>query len=305
MAATLYFEDIRQHYHLEINGVVTASMLADNVLGLEGLARQIGFLIEGSLGLEMPPPQVLVTSVSINSIEPTWIYRIFFGKGMEGEGRFEEFRKAMMVKKLTPQLMVGALLGGLVSYTAIKLFSTDANIHLHLQQPAQAIGISEKQLEELIDKRISKQSVKRNAVRFVHPSGVDNVGNLTVGGLDTNPIVIESDSIARIPVDYVKDEDNSPFQDFDGVELEFRAVDMDKSTGWWVVAEQVANKRVVAQLAENISPMGIVTGRVYSADITVTYDVKKDGTRSAKRIQVRRLRQLDDVAMNDSKTEMR
>lgn len=291
MASEMIFES-RQTLHLDFDEPITSAMLIDHIKGLEVMARNATYFLEGLLKMELPPSEVLITSVQLNSIEDGWIFRICFGSGEAGKKKFEEFRIKMGIDTLTRNQMVGYAIVGVIAYSAWQFWPAKTAPTIAEPHPinvfnviGNSLGKNEDEIMKLLELKIANvEAAKQGLVKLTRPGGVASTGDIVLNGNS----VIPANYLENVPTAYDKVEAEKPFRDIDKTTVTFRAVDLDKTTGWWAILDDIyPNKRVAVQLSEDIAPTSVRTGEKCLADVTVTFKSKEE--KIPVRIQVRRI----------------
>ncbi|XZE18771.1 hypothetical protein SH449x_004074 [Pirellulaceae bacterium SH449] len=291
MENPIIFES-KQSLYLDFDEPVTSAMVIDHLKGLEIMARNATYFLEGLLKMELPPPEILITSLKLNSIEDGWIYRLCFGSGKEGSKNFEEFRKNMRFTNLSHNQMIGFAIAGAIGYAAWQFAPSKQDAPL--AQPVQnvfvligdKVGKNEDEIKQILESKIAnKESVKQGLVKLTRPGGVATTGDIIVNGQP----VVPAQYLEHVPTSYEKPDVERPFRDVDDTSITFRAVDLDRTTGWWAYLDDLQpGKRIAVQLSETIDPKSIPTGKSLKADVTITYRSKED--KAPVRVQVRKLR---------------
>ncbi|MFN7291115.1 MAG: hypothetical protein ACK506_23705 [Pirellula sp.] len=291
METPIIFES-KQSLYLDFDEPVTSAMVIDHIKGLEIMARNATYFLEGLLKIELPPPEILITSLKLNSIEDGWIYRLCFGRGEDGAKKFEEFRKNMRIANLSSNQIVGFSLAGAIAYAAWQFAPTKQETSVVPPPPNVLVLIgnefdkSEDEIKRILESKIaSKESIKQGLVKLTRPGGIATTGDIVVNGES----IVPAQYLEHVPTTYEKTDVERPFRDVDDTSITFRAVDLDKTTGWWACLDDIQpGKRIAVQLSETIDPNTILTGKPIKADVTVTYRSKEDKT--PVRVQVRKLR---------------
>ena len=108
-------------------------------------------------------------------------------------------------------------------------------------------------------------------------------GNLDLGDGDIRVEPVNTKILQNMPasVDINYESMDEKFQDID---LQIRATDRDKITGWYAVIENIVPKRVRLVLPENIDLNKLANNSKIRANVRIEYTLKKNGARKPKQI---------------------
>ena len=108
-------------------------------------------------------------------------------------------------------------------------------------------------------------------------------GNLDLGDGDIRIEPVNTKILQNMPasVDINYESMDEKFQDID---LQIRATDRDKITGWYAVIENIVPKRVRLVLPEDIDLNKLANNSKIRANVRIEYTLKKNGARKPKQI---------------------
>jgi len=108
-------------------------------------------------------------------------------------------------------------------------------------------------------------------------------GNLDLGDGDIRIEPVNTKILQNMPasVDIKYESMDEKFQDID---LQIRATDRDKITGWYAVIENIVPKRVRLVLPEDIDLNKLANNSKIRANVRIEYTLKKNGARKPKQI---------------------
>lgn len=108
-------------------------------------------------------------------------------------------------------------------------------------------------------------------------------GNLDLGDGDIRVEPVNTKILQNMPasVDINYESMDEKFQDID---LQIRATDRDKITGWYAVIENIVPKRVRLVLPEDIDLNKLANNSKIRANVRIEYTLKKNGARKPKQI---------------------
>lgn len=128
----------------------------------------------------------------------------------------------------------------------------------------------------------SKQKTADNVAKVYTPA-IKNKGSITLGADDTRIEPVAQKNVATLPKEV--DLRNTPLtEDFTDIDVQIRAADRDKNTGWYAVIDRVVPSRVRLELPEDIDLNKLANNATIRADVTVEYDLKQNGSRKPKKI---------------------
>lgn len=279
--------------HYDLPGPVTASALAESLLGLDGVIKRSAVVVGALMEVHVKIADVEITGVELGSYKEHFLVRMVFGKGKAAEKNIDKLRRKLAVKNLNVSHLFTAILGGAIVYVALKnLPATESPAKVHIENSfntfGQQIGMTGAELQALIAASVRNPAdLQRHVVRLTHPNGNEASGTLV---FDKNPLLtIPKEAIATIPHEYDREE-VEPFRDLNNVDIIIRAADLDRAAmGWAAIAPEISDKRLPVRLEEGIDPMKLTVGRYTKVDLTVQYRTEKDGSQTPKRYLLRKL----------------
>lgn len=283
-------------FYYQTESPVTARMLAESLLGLEGVVERsseiIGRLIPeiGRLDAE-----VLITSIELGSYKENFIVRLIFGKGEEAEKRIDQLRKKLGLHKMDSKKLVGFAIAAAILYAAY-LYSKKGEgakpeATVHIENSFNTIGsemnLSREEVLALIETAITnKEDLKKHVVRLMHPANEAKGGKVLIDENET--FAIPKEVVEVVPNHYEKEEADEPVKDFDNIQMVVRAADLDKVTqGWAAIIAEVSDKRLPLHVMPEVDVNKVPVGKYFQGNITVVYKVDKKGNKTPKRYLLR------------------
>lgn len=290
-----FFIDVPQHFYQRFEGEVTAAMLADSLIGLDGMVRHTADFLERYLDVRIRGSETLVTSVQFGSLEETLLFRFFFGKGRVGAKKFEEFRAAVGIKNMEAKHLVGLALSAValfgVGYWMRGRANAPTTIHIEnsFNNISEGLQLSHEELLALLKATIKDpEELKRNTVRMVNPDGKRHGGEIVINGEEQT--TLPKEVLEVVPEKYEKEVADEPVKIFPKSDVSIRAMDLDKpERGWWAIAPEITDRRLPILLEPGIDPLSIPYGKLIKADLLLTYKVDRHGNRSPKGLVLKRL----------------
>lgn len=128
----------------------------------------------------------------------------------------------------------------------------------------------------------SKQKTAENVAKVYAPASKNN-GSITLGTDDVRIEPVAQQTVATLPKDV--DLRNTPLtKDYTDIDVQIRATDRDKNSGWYAVIDQIVPSRVRLELPEDIDLNKLANNATIRANVTVEYDLKQNGSRKPKKI---------------------
>jgi hypothetical protein len=265
----------------DTQGPVTAKMLAESLLGLEGVAKSSGFILKKLVpGLKLRDTEVLISSIELGSYKDNFIIRMVFGDGETAEKKIEDLRKTLRLDSMTPKRLIVLVMLGVIIYVAY-ICGSSKKVPPHVEESFAKISaefnLNQQQLTDLIKSAIQDDEVKKSVIRLVHPDGATNNGTIVIDG--QHDLAVTSDVVKLIPSKFVKADDTQKSDDLENVLMIVRAVDLDKANvGWAAVVPSVSTNRIQMQVLGDVDRNKIPVGKNFYGNVTVLYGAAKDGT---------------------------
>lgn len=128
----------------------------------------------------------------------------------------------------------------------------------------------------------SKQKTADNVAKVYAPANKNN-GNVILGADDTRIEPVAQETVVTLPKEV--DLRNTPLtEDYDDIDVQIRATDRDKNTGWYAVIDQIVPSGVRLELPDDIDLNMLANNATIRANVTIEYDLKKNGSRKPKKV---------------------
>lgn len=249
-------------------------------------------------GVDVYKVQVAVSEIERGSFLEKLIFDIFF----KDENAYREFcSKIRAYLKLEKEdgninmsriimLAMAALLGVGAGYLLFKspqeMRQDVTNNVITVINADDSIAIDGGHLVEVVKEVTagSKQKAADNVAKVYAPASKNN-GSITLGMVSDDVVIepIAQKNVADLPKEV--DLSTPPLtEDFTDIDVQIRAADRDKNTGWYAVIDRVVPSRVRLELPEDIDLNKLANNAIIRADVTVEYELRKNGSRKPKKI---------------------
>jgi hypothetical protein len=292
---TAYIET-EHFFHYDTKNPVTASALADSLLGIEGVMERTKKVLNKLFDARIKDTEVLITSIDIGSYKENFVVRMLFGEGRAAERNIEKLRRKLGLQKMDLKKAIGIIFVCAMLYVAWTFLPKEqapATIHIEnsFNNLGKELALSKEEVISLFQTTIKNpEELKKNVSQIVHPSGAPHGGTVMIDHM--KELAVTPDVVSVIPPDYKRHTpEDPPFQDFDNVQIVIRAIDLDRpATGWAAIIASISEKRLPVILAEDINPATIPAGRSVEADVTVVYKVDQHGNKTPAKYELRKVR---------------
>lgn len=132
-----------------------------------------------------------------------------------------------------------------------------------------------------------KKTVAQNTSKVIRPAQIYH-GNIEIGEEKNAIKPFSKNTLQVLPqkVEIKDDPLSTPYKDID---VQIRASDRDKSTGWFGIIDGVIERRVRLILPTDINKDAVANNATIRADVIVFYKINKDGEKEALNITIERL----------------
>ncbi len=273
---------------------VSAAMLAESLIGLDGVVNQSTKALGRFFKVRIYSEDVLIQKIEFGSYKDSFIVRLVFGKEAELEKRIDKFRAKLGLNKMSTKTVITLIIAAAIGYavyhyaTASKDEKALISINNSFNNWGKEVGMTGPEFLAKLGEIIkNKEDLKRQVVRLTRPKGSSDNGSITLDN-DSN-FTISADAVAAVPANYSVTLPDVPIKDFTKAMIVIRAADLDRLTGWYGIALEIYDHRVSVQLEESVDRSKIILGKFNEVDITVIYDLKKNGDRIPKQYIIRKL----------------
>ncbi|WP_078812701.1 hypothetical protein [Prosthecobacter debontii] len=286
MTAPANYIDAKQYFYYAAEGPVTATMLADSLLGLDGIVRNAAKALAASANITLKDAELIIENIELGSYKDCYVVRLFFGKGREMEKNIEAFRKALGLKDMANlKTYLGIFIGATVLWGAYELFKpkdeTKDTIHIHFENSfnnwAPQVNMKPEELKEVIIRATkNKEELKKDIIKVLHPDGNESTGSIQIG--DEEAIVIPKEVLAVVPTKYEKVQEPEQERKLQKRQIIVRATDLDSTkNGWAAIVPEINEKRFPLILDETVQATEVPWGKLFWAQIEVEEKKLKSG----------------------------
>ncbi|MFP1783185.1 hypothetical protein ACLEDY_05630 [Lonsdalea quercina] len=166
----------------------------------------------------------------------------------------------------------------------------EANNNVIINIGAGETNLTPEGLKSVIETSVAnKKALAKGALNAISPARGDENASLTIGS-GSSQITIPQETIRMAPTE-VHFDDPSKSDDFEDVDIQIRALDLDTpSKGWAAVVPGIINKRVKLVLDPKLDPNILAGKMAFRGNITVTKVLsKKDNEYKPVEIMLRAL----------------
>lgn len=283
--------------HLQIEDV------AASLLSLKAFIEVTPEILERLYpGLHVQRVDVHINELKAGSLFEDFVIKFVFGDQAAFDKAIESVKKKLRVdeylanKPLLSQILVGLILtAGEVGLQ--RLGAPDEqkqviqiNKSVVIVDGAARAGVKESELNSAIEDAVKRNNhLVKEAVKVVQPAKreVDTsiVFNRDVGS------VIQSQTVRAMPSMSVEDTREETMEDYEDVEIQIRATDLDSTKkGWGAVLPSIGNRRAKMHLDPHINPNDLLGKAYVQGDVTVLYKYDDNGKAYPSLIYLRNIR---------------
>lgn len=260
----------------------TLQEVADSLIGFDSIVKRFPKILSKVMDLPIKSVSADVNKIEIGSLYEDLIVKFGFGGQEQMDLFLKDMHEKFMNHKAVPFLLFFALLifGGVTAYkvlfpgqqtlspvvnsnnTIITLISSEVG-----KDPETIRSIIERSIPYSESIKLSKDSYKI----FKAFGDSDSLKFRNFDGFDLQKDVVKSFP-ENVDFDSVQD-----VKDFDGVEVQIRAADMDSaSRGWAAKIPSLIKTRIKVKVAEGVDVSKVQIGKSVKADVSVVYKLKGD-----------------------------
>ncbi|WP_430433796.1 hypothetical protein [Methyloversatilis sp.] len=277
--------------------------VAASLLALKAIIEATPEVLEKiAPGLHIQSVSVYVNEVRAGSLWEDLVVKFLWGSQENLTKNVEELRGSLKVDSLIEnKLLVGCIIGALVMaggiYLLNKLNGTKEqkeplqnNLSVVINIGAQLAGVSEDQFSAAIHNAIkSKPSLTKEAVKVVRPAKREAGTSIVLNHDGASQI--GNKAIQAMPLAVPGDDEEELIDDYQEVEIQIRAIDLDSTKrGWAAVVPSVNPKRAKMHLDPHIKLSDLLGKEFVTGDITVISKYDESGKKIPTLIFLRDVR---------------
>ena len=287
-----------QHqFRYTFNEPVTVKELTDSLQGYERLAiTYLPRVLNSLFDTEVVTLSVLVREISQGSLCEKLIFDLLF----KDEETYRNFCNSVRritgidaasqgnyMRLICVLIMVALLAYGVSLAKGDKKAAIQQNTINILNLNAEETYIPGEKIVELVEEIAAndKKKVAENAIKVMRPAKKYQ-GEIELGEQQIKPV--SSEIIAELP-DKVEMEDAPIIKNFKDIDVQIRATDRDKDSGWAAIIEGVVERRVRLILPADINKDSLANNKTVRADVSVQFKISKTGELEAQNITLERL----------------
>ncbi|MES9879514.1 MAG: hypothetical protein ABW185_01375 [Sedimenticola sp.] len=292
---------IHQQIYYSNKELVPIREVAESLLALEAVIRQSPDVLETIFpGTKIDAVEIFINELRSDSIWEDVVIKFVFGS----QEKFDQFVSSLREKvgmdniMNNPQLLSSIILvmlltGGAYylgkdkSATPQQKATIEANNNTIINIGAGMLELEAEEFKALIGGAIKdKDKLAKNAIRVIKPAKLDPNASITFN--DNKLLRIESKTVEAMPR-YVSEPEQEEFiEDFEVIDLEVRATDLDSTKrGWAVVIPDFGKKRVRLQLDPTVSPEEVLEHRKFKGKVTIIFGHDKEYNKIPKLVFLR------------------
>lgn len=294
---------VHQQIYYSNKELVPIKDVAESLLALEAIIRQSPDVLEAMFpGIKIQSVEVYINELKSDSIWEDVVVKFIFGN----QKKFDEFianvRERIGMDNImnNPQLLSSIILVMILSGGAYYLgkdksatpeqkATIEANNNTIIQIGAGMVDLSAEDFKAIIDSAIKdKEKLAKNAIKVVNPAKRDPEASITFN--DNKELRIQNESVKAMPRFVQEPEDEEYIEDYNNIDLEIRAIDLDSTKrGWAVVVPDLHKRRVRLQLDPTVSPEDLLDKRKVNANVTVIFGHDKEYNKIPKLVFLREI----------------
>lgn len=294
---------IQQQIYYSNKEPVPIKEVAESLIALERIIRQSPGVLEALFpGTEIQSIEVYIEQLKSDSLWEDVVVKFIFGSQQQLDIFISSMRERvgmgnlMNNSNLLSVILLAMILSGGFYYLGRSTEASpeqkatlEMNHNIIIQFGADMIELEHADFKTIIENGIKdkdKKSLVKDVVSLIKPTKRDPQATITFG--DNDNLRISKDSIRAMP-SYIEESDEEPdTEDFNNIELEIRATDLDSSKqGWGVIIPELHPKRVRMTIDPFIDTIELGNRRTLRANITVVFGYDRNGNRIPKLVFLR------------------
>jgi len=298
-------QEVSQKIYYSNKEYVPIGEIAHSLIALEALLKQAPDVLEKLFpDISIVDVDVFINELRSDSIWEDLVVKFIFGSQQRFDECIENTRqkigmeKIMNNPKFLSALIIAMILGGGAYYLGKSNSTADqkakatieANNNTIIQIGAGMVDMSAEEFTTLVITAIKdKEKLSKNAANIVKPAKRDSDTSIVFN--EDPELTISNDSVRAMP-EYkaINDEQEETIEDFQNINLEIRAIDLDSSKrGWAVVAPSLHKRRVKLQLDPGVKPSELLNKSSVNARVTVIWGVDSKNQKIPKLIFLREI----------------
>lgn len=257
--------------------------VVDSLQGFDAISKRFPKVLSKLLDVQIKDVDVVVNKIEIGSLYDDLVVKFAFGGQEQMDLFLQEMHRKFMDHKAVAYLVFFALLvsGGMLAYNVLSPDDApmapviNSNNTTIINMISADVGKDADAVRSIIERAVPhSDSIKLAKDSYKIFNAFGDGDSLRFAGFDGYSL--PSDVVKAFP-------SNSDFEsvndirDFENVEVQIRAADMDSvNSGWAAKVPVISDKRVKVKVSDNVDVTRLHIGKSVFADITVVYKAKND-----------------------------
>jgi len=252
-------------------------------------------------GLHIQKVGVFVNEIKSGSLWEDLIVKFIWGNQEKFSEDITGLRKDLKIDAfISNRPLVGAIIGALVMgggmYLVKKLNGSEeqkqvlqANQNIFIVSGAELSGVTESQFKSVIDSTVLRNNhLAKEAVKVVRPAKRDSNGTIVFN--QDKAAEISARAVQAMPSNGPDEDKIEAIEDFQNVEIQIRAIDLDSTKrGWAAVIPSIDSRRTKMHLDPHLKLTDLLGKTVVSGDVTVVFKYDDAGNRYPNLVFLRNL----------------
>ena len=289
-------------FYYRTEAAIPAWQVAESLLALQALATRSAVAIEKLFpDVQVRATTVYVEQLTSGSLKELVLIKLLFGEQKRLEKAVDTAREAIGLDTLgTKHPLLAALILALaldgceiaVKYWHEKnaLPQIQVNQMIIVNAGADALSIPPQVFKAAVDAAAAHNSANlaNDALRFIQPAKSGPSGWLELQ--ESPQFAISPETVQLMPSHILPQPNKDSLRDYDNVEVEIRATDLDRTkSGWWVRVPSISPKRLPMEVGLDVNPFALPSGARITGNITVAFQTKTDAEPLPRKVFLREL----------------
>lgn len=292
---------INQQLYYSNKELVPIRDVAESLLALEAIIRQSPDVLEAMFpGTKIISVSVFINELKSDSIWEDLIIKFVFGDQKKFDEMISGLREKVGMENImqNPQLLSAILLVMILTGGAYYLgkdksaqqeqkTTIEANNNVIINIGAGMLQIEADEFKAIIEGALKdKDKLAKNAAKIVNPAKRDP--NASIKFNDNTQLSISPETVKAMPSHIIEPEEEEFIEDFESIEIEVRATDLDSTKrGWAAVVPELSKRRVKLQLDPTVDPEELAELRNITGKATIIFGHDKEFNKIPKLIFLR------------------
>ena len=258
----------------------TLQEVADSLIGFDAIVKRFPKILSKVMDLPIKSVSTDVNKIEIGSLYEDLIVKFGFGGQEQMDLFLKDMHEKFMNHKAVPFLLFFALLiaGGVTAYKVLfpgqQTLSPVVNSNnTIITLISSEVGKDPETIRSIIERSIPySESIKLSKDSYKIFKAFGDSDSLKFRNFDR--FDLQKDVVKSFP-ENVDFDSVQNVKDFDGVEVQIRAADMDSaSRGWAAKIPSLIKTRIKVKVAEGVDVSKVQIGKSVKADVSVVYKLK-------------------------------